>query len=167
MAERVKTSFPESRKNYDMIKKWLSRKEREWIKSPELRKKYKNDVFKYDKYLKKQINKSLKKTNRDYCIKWNLDYKQVEKTISGVNTKFHKYRSIEQHGALIDVLEYVDPKKRKYFASYPSNSNDDNYFDTISELNDCHNIYVIDNEKLLSFDEHKVIHLSYHSRYIE
>ena len=167
MAERVKTSFPESRKNYESVKKWLSRKEKEWHSSHEIRKKYKNDVFEYDKYLKKQIKKGFNKYDRNYSVKWNLDYKQVEKTISGVNTKFHKFRSIEQHGGLIDVLEYVDPKKRKYFVSYPSNSNDDNYFDTVDELNDCHNIYVIDNEKLLSFDEHKVIHLSYHSRYIE
>ena len=166
MAERVKTSFPESRKNYESVKKWLLRKEKEWNSSHELRKKYNNDVFKYDKYLKKQINKGFKKSDRNYSVKWNLDYKQVEKTISGVKTKFHKYRSIEQHGALIDVLEYVEHKKKRYFVSYPFCSDDDNYFDTISELNDCHNIYVIDNEKLLSFDEHKVIHLSYHSRYI-
>lgn len=167
MSQKVNKTFPNSRQNYESVKKWLSRKEKEWIKSPDLRKKYKNDVFRYDKHLKKQINKGFKKTNRDYCIKWNLNYKKVEKTVCGVKYQFHKYRSIEQHGALIDILEYIDPKKKRYFVSYPSSVDDDNYFDTISELNDCHNIYVIDNENVISFEEHKVIHLSYHSRYIE
>ena len=148
---------------YYSIHKLVNTRMKEWATDNKTRKQYNNNYDNFIKSIKKQITDKVNKLGEKQ-ISWNNNIEVVNKKINGNETKFIKFRAVNQLGDLVDVLQYIG--KSKYFIHYPKCVDETFYFDTIKDVNDCHDIFVVEH-KVKTSHKSKVINIPYLTRYIK
>ena len=149
--------------SYYDFHKFVEEKINIWGENEKLRKDYRNNYKKYIKSIGLEINNKIKKLE-DKKVMWSPNIEVITKNVNGNATKFIKFRAVNQIGELVDVLQYIG--KDKYFIHFPKNNECQNYFTSVDDINDCHDIFVID-YKLKTSNKSKVIYIPYLSRYVK
>jgi len=148
---------------YFKLHNYFNKNKFKWQNDKNYRKKYNNNYSLFIKQMENEIQ-SIIRSFEDKTICWNQNLEIINKEANLLVTKFIKFRALDQHGELVDVLQYL--YRPKHFIYYPEDKDAPNYFDTIKDINDCHNIFVIEN-KIETSQKSKVVKISYSSRYIK
>ena len=160
-----------SKNNYLIMRDWIIKKRKEWHNNPKKRLKYNNDLKQYSDALSKKVDvaliklyKGFKEEKRDTPRNLKIVFKSDK---NGEIRQYNQFRILDQHGLIVDILEFSDKKNDPhYYISFPKRRDSEVYFKTSGSLENYHNIWLIKDSLVFNnITDH--ISISYNSNYIE